>query len=75
MTLTTPVELTRYIDHGLDVLFLASALLFIGFSIALFYHIWYYSLNRQRALTAFFIYIGGGLLILVSMGITLLALA
>ncbi len=75
MTLTTPVELIPYIDYGLEILFLACTLLFISFSAALLYHIWYYSLNRRRALTAFFVYVGGGLVILASMGITLLALS
>ncbi len=73
--LTTPVELAPYIDYGLQILFLACILLFVSFSIALFYHIWYYSLSRQQALTAFFIYVGVGLLILASMGITLLTLS
>ncbi len=74
MELGTTLDLTPYLGTLVEGTLYLSVLLFIIFSLVLGYHVKQYSLNTGRALSLFFTYVVGGILIIISMTTAFLAL-
>lgn len=69
------LDQSAYFGSSLLLVFLVSLLTFSIFSLMLGYHSLRYSINKKRAIFFFSIYLGGGLVLLLAMAITLYMLS